>query len=101
MSDKQSIQNQVERTQSWFEIERVQDAVTPKIRVSIAREIQKCMGDNPAPRIKIALLTLVLAGEIENPLNFSKADIENALWLVRDLRIGFNEDAPVAVKYFQ
>lgn len=101
MSYAEEVVRQIEKAQEWFEIECSTNQISPKIKVSLAREIQKCLGDNPTPRIKVALLSLVLADQVSNPHKFSTSDIENALWLVRDLRIGFNEDAPVAVEFFQ
>lgn len=101
MPYQEEVTRQVEKAQEWFEIECRTPEITPKIKVSLAREIQKCLGDSPVPRVKIALLSLVLTDQVSNPLQFSPADVENALWLVRDMRIGFDESAPVAVKYFQ
>lgn len=97
----EEVNRQIEKAREWFDIECRTSGITPKIKVSLAREIQKCLGDNPVPRVKIALLSLVLADQIPNPLQLTEADIENALWLVRDMRIGFDENAPVAVKFFQ
>ncbi len=98
MQYPEEIQDQVNKAQQWFEVECRTNDITPKIRVSVAREIQKQRGDNP---VTVALLSLVLAGEVANPKQFSVVDIENALWLVRDLRLGFDESAPIAVKHFK
>jgi len=96
------VQRQAKKAQEWFEIECPNGGgISTKIKVSLAREIQKCLADVSDNRIKIALLSLVLADQVANPLKFSPSDIENALWLVRDMRIGFDENAPVAIKLFQ
>ncbi len=101
MPYQEEVSRQIEKAQEWFDIECRTSGITPKIKVSLAREIQKCLGDHPVPKVKIALLSLVLADQVADPLKFAPADIENALWLVRDMRIGFDESAPVAVKFFQ
>jgi len=101
MSYEEEVSRQIKKAQEWFEIECRTPEITARTRVSLAREIQKCLGDHPIPRVKIALLSLVLADQVTNPLALTQADIENALWLVRDMRIGFDENAPVAVKLFQ
>nr|WP_288356732.1 hypothetical protein [uncultured Pseudomonas sp.] len=101
MSEQDQVAREIQKARAWFEIECRNGLITPKLKVSMAREIQKCINDHPTPMVKIALISLAMAGEIEDPLNLSQDDVENALWLVRDLRIGFDENAPVAVKYYQ
>lgn len=90
------IDQEVKSAQEWFEIELgTNKPISGKIKVSISREIIKSRRE----RIKVALLSLTLAGEVVNPLAFSQADIDNALWLVRDAAFGFNPNAPIALKY--
>lgn len=92
-----SIQKQVSDAEYWFSVElSVHKVVSDRVKIAICREISKRVQSAHAPDpIFTALLSLVLAGKVANPLAFTAEDIENALWLVRDLRIGFNESAPI------
>ncbi|GEM_PF-2904884 len=96
---KSEIDHQVSEAQYWFSVEfKSHEGLSDRLKVSICREIVKCGRGSPRLEIKIALLTLVLAGEVSNPLSFSATDIENALWLVRDSRLGFTPQAPISQK---
>nr|WP_314872241.1 hypothetical protein [uncultured Pseudomonas sp.] len=91
------IDHQVAEAERWLEAELKNSASIPdRVKASICREILKCGRDSPRQEIKIALLGLVLAGKVTNPHSFSATDIENALWLVRDGKFGYNPQAPIA-----
>lgn len=94
----ESIQIQVKRVQEWFEVELsggLRTVDSEKIKIAICREIQRSLTENEH-RVKVALLTLALGGFVKNPLKFTEDDISNALWLIRDLRLGFDEQAPIS-----
>lgn len=94
------IQQEVVAAQDWFQVELGSNKpITGKIKVAISREIIKSGRDHDPKRIKIALLSLTLADEVVNPLAFTQADIDNALWLVRDNAFGYSNNPPIVQKY--
>ncbi|MFS0827579.1 hypothetical protein [Pseudomonas phoenicis] len=92
------IDHQVSEAEYWFKVELQTPGPLPDgLKISICREILKCGRDSNRLEIKIALLSLVLAGQVSNPLSFSATDIENALWLVRNNKFGFDPQAPISL----
>ncbi|WP_313300008.1 hypothetical protein [Pseudomonas sp.] len=93
------IDHQVEEAQYWLSVEVKHSGVlSARQKVAICREIVKCGRDSPRLEVKIALLTLVLAGEVKNPRSLTPEDIESALWLVRDNRLGFDPQAAISLR---
>jgi len=89
------VTNEISRVQQWLKDEIKTTPNAEKLKVNIGREILKSLGDHPISRIRIAILSLVAADQVSDPLNLSSTDEENARWLVRDLRIGFDDEAPI------
>jgi hypothetical protein len=93
---QESIKKQVKDAEYWFSIELdVHKSINDKVKIAICREITKrAQSASPEP-VFTALLSLALAGKVSSPLSFTVEDIQNALWLVRDLRLGFDHAAPI------
>lgn len=93
---QETIQKQVDSTQEWFKIELdINKEITDRIRIAICREILKCTHSYDPQPVKVALLALTLAGKVSSPLRFTDDDVVNALWLVRDGKLGIPETAPI------
>lgn len=93
---KESIQKQISDAEYWFSVELdVHKGFNDKVKIAICREITKRVQSARPEPVFTALMSLALAEKVSNPLSFSADDIDNALWLVRDLQLGFNDTAPI------
>jgi hypothetical protein len=86
----------VEQVKEWLKIELTPRGLDLALKAACIREIQKTIAGNSHQQVKIALLSLIASGLVADLSNLSPGDIENALWLIRDMRIGFDDNAPLA-----
>lgn len=93
------VSHDIRRVQQWLKDEIKMASSAAKLKLNIAREIQKCLGDQPASSIRVAILSLVAADLVADPFNLSSDDEENARWLARDGRLGFDDEAPITRRY--